>query len=59
MKVKKQYKFIPVIITLETEEEVNLFWDAIENVMNDNALFTKQKELLIDISNEFTNLNVV
>ena len=59
LKIKKEYLFKPVTIIFETEEEVNYFWDAIENVMNDESLSINQKRILINISDEFTSLNVV
>lgn len=49
MKVKQQYS--PVHIILETQEEMDLFWNIVEETWKDYLGGTKERELLIAISN--------
>lgn len=59
MKVKQEgTEYKPIHIVLETKQEAIDLWDFIEAHYLDIEYNTRQKELLIDISNELTDIDI-
>lgn len=51
MKIEQQKDFKPVVITLESPDEVAAFWDALEGREPEDD----QKQKLINLCNWFSN----